>query len=175
MTESDRTEQFVRLIAEHQNRMYGYVFSLLGDHSRAADVLQETNLVLWRKAGEFDSDKPFLPWAFGIARFQVLAHLRDSKRDRVLLDAELAATVSEEAETQAGQLDEFRRALRPCLETLTDGNRDLMERRYLHSMPIADIATAVNRTVSAIKVALMRSRRHLADCIQVRMAAEGEP
>lgn len=174
MTESDRTEQFVRLIAEHQNRMYGYVFSLLGDHSRAADVLQETNLVLWRKAGEFDSEKPFLPWAFAIARFQVLAHLRDSKRDRVLLDAELAATVSEEAEAQAGQLDEFRRALRPCLETLTDGNRDLMERRYLRSMPIADIATAVNRTVSAIKVALMRSRRHLADCIEVRMAAEGE-
>lgn len=175
MTESDTTEHFVQQLAEHQNRLYGYVFSLLGDHSRAADVLQETNLVLWRKIGEFNADRPFLPWAFAIARFQVLAHLRDRKRDRLLLDAELAATISDEVETQAGQLDEFRQALRICLETLTAGNRELVEQRYLKSMSIAEISTAVDRTVSAVKVALMRSRRHLADCIQVRLAAEDSP
>lgn len=174
MTESDTTEHFVQQLAKHQNRLYGYVFSLLGDHSRAADVLQETNLVLWRKIGEFNADRPFLPWAFAIARFQVLAHLRDRKRDRLLLDAELAATISEEAETQAGQLDEFRQALRICLETLTAGNRELVEQRYLKSMSIAEISTTVDRTVSAVKVGLMRSRRHLADCIQMRLAAEGE-
>lgn len=174
MTESDKTEQFVQHLAEHQNRLYGYVFSLLGDHSRAADVLQETNLVLWRKIDEFDVDRPFLPWAFAIARFQVLAHVRDQNRDRLLLDAELAVAISEEAEQQAGQLQQLREALRPCLDTLTDGNRELVERRYLRSMSIADIAAAVDRTISAVKVALMRSRRHLADCIQVRMAAEDE-
>lgn len=174
MTDSDRTEQFVQQLAEHQNRLYGYVFSLLSDHSRAADVLQETNLVLWRKIGEFDVKKPFLPWAFAIARFQVLANLRDQKRDKLLLDAELAEAISEEAEAQAGKLDEFRQALRPCLASLTEGNRELVEQRYLKSMSIADIATSVDRTVSAVKVALMRSRRHLAECIQLRMAAEGE-
>ena len=174
MTESDKTEHFVQQLAEHQNRLYGYVFSLLGDHSRAADVLQETNMVLWRKIGEFDAEKPFLPWAFAIARFQVLAHPRDQKRDRLLLDAELAAAISEEAGKQTGTLDEFRQALRLCLDTLTAGNRELVERRYVKSMSIADIAAAVDRTVSAVKVALMRSRRQLADCIEVRMAAEGE-
>lgn len=174
MTESEQTERFVQQLAEHQNRLYGYVFSLLSDHSRAADVLQETNIVLWRKIGEYDPQKPFLPWAFAIARFQVLAHLRDQKRDKLLLDAELAAAISDKAEKQASRLDEFRQALRPCLETLTDGNRQLVEQRYLRSKSISDIAAAVDRTVSAVKVALMRSRRHLADCIQVRMAAGGE-
>ena len=174
MTEADNTEHFVQQLAEHQNRLYGYVFSLLGDHSRAADVLQETNMVLWRKIDKLQVDKPFLPWAFAIARFQVLAHKRDQKRDKLLLDAELAEAISHEVEKQAGQLDELREALRPCLETLTSGNRELVERRYLSSMSIADIAAAVDRTVSAVKAALMRSRRHLADCIQGRMAAEGE-
>ena len=130
MAESDKTEQFVQSLAEHQNRLYGYVFSLLSDHARAADVLQETNMVLWRKIDQFDSGKPFLAWAFGIARFQVLAHLRDQNRDRMLLDAELAATICEEAEHQAGQLDQLRDALRPCMETLTTGNRELVEQRY---------------------------------------------
>ena len=174
MTGSGPHEQFVQQLAEHQNRLYGYVYSLLGDHNAAADALQETNLVLWRKVDEFDACRSFLPWAFSIARFQVLAQLRDRKRDRLLLDMDLAEAISEEAERQAGQLDEFRQALRACLRTLTDSNRELVERRYLRSMSIADISTAANRTASAVKVALLRTRRQLADCVQMRMAAEGE-
>ena len=174
MTQPENVEHFVQQLAENQNRLYGYVFSLLGDHARAADVLQETNMVLWRKVGEFDVEKPFLPWAFAIARFQVLASVRDQKRDKLLLDGALAEAISAEAEAQASQLDQFRNALRPCLETLTSGNRELIERRYLRSMSIAELADTVDRSVSAVKVALMRSRRHLAECIQVRLAAEGE-
>jgi RNA polymerase sigma-70 factor (ECF subfamily) len=101
MDKTEGSEQFVRQLTEHQNRLYGYVYSLLGDHSRAADVIQETNLVLWRKIGEFQMEKPFLPWAFAVVRFQVLAHLRDHKRDRLLLDAELVETFSSEVERQA--------------------------------------------------------------------------
>lgn len=174
MTAADKTEHFVQQLAEHQNRLYGYVFSLLGDHSRAADVLQETNIVLWRKIDEFQADRAFLPWAFAIARFQVLAHLRDRKRDRVLLNAELVEAISVEAERQAGQLDQVREALRPCLKTLTPGNHELVERRYFQAMSIADIASAVDRTTNSVKVALLRSRQHLSECIQGRIAAEGE-
>ena len=173
MEQSDSTEDFVRQLTEHQNRLYGYVFSLLGDHSRAADVVQETNLVLWRKIGEFQQDRPFLPWALAVARMQVLAHLRDHKRDRLLLNAELAEALSAETERQAGQLDAVREALRPCLQLLTAANRELIERRYVRGMPVADVAEAVDRTVGSIKVALLRVRRQLADCMQKRIA-EGQ-
>lgn len=170
---ADHSEHFVKQLTEHQNRMYGYVYSLLGDHSKTADVVQETNLVLWRKIGEFQPDKPFLPWAFAIARYQVLAHLRDHKRDRLLLDTELAETLSDEAERQAGQIDLVREALRPCMQLLTPANRDLVERRYFRAMSVADVAEAAGRTAASIKVALLRIRRQLADCVQKRLAAEG--
>lgn len=173
MAQSDKTEHFVRQLTENQNRLGGYVFSLLGDHSRAADVLQETNLVLWRKIEEFQPDKPFLPWALTIARFQVLAHLRDKNRDRMLLDAELAETLSAEAERQISQVDSVREALRPCLQLLTAGNRELIERRYFRDMPVTDLAESVDRTVGSVKVALLRIRRQLADCMQKRIA-EGQ-
>ena len=173
MHDSAKAEQFVRQLTEHQNRLFGYVFSLLGDRSRAEDVVQETNLVLWRKIDEFQPDKPFLPWAFAIARFQVLAHLRDRKRDRLLLDAELVEVLSDEAEHKAGQIDVIREALRPCLEQLTDSNRELVKHRYFRAMSMADIAEAVGRNAGAIKVALLRIRRQLAECVEKRMAAEG--
>lgn len=167
------TERFVQLLTENQNRIFGYVFSLLGDHSRTADVVQEVNLLLWRKIEEFDHARPFLPWAFSIARFQVLSHLRDRNRDRLLLDPELAETLSCQAESKAGEIDAVRAALRPCLQLLTPNNRTLIEHRYFQRMPLAEIADTADRTVGSIKVALLRIRRQLAECVQKRMATEG--
>ena len=123
MNQPEASEKFVQLLTENQTRLYGYVYSLLGDDNRTADVLQETNLTLWRKIGEFDPHKPFLPWAFAFARFQVMAHLRDHQRDRLLLDADLAETLSQEAERQVNQIDLVRAALRPCMQALTASNR----------------------------------------------------
>ena len=171
MEQTEIKEQFVRQLTQHQNRLYGYVYSLLGDHGRAADVVQETNLVLWRKIDEFQPDKPFLPWAFAIARFQVLACLRDHKRDRLLLDAELVEVMSDEVERKADQIDAIRAALRHCLQLLSANNRELVDRRYDRGMSVADIAEAVDRTIGSIKVALLRIRRQLAECVQQRLAA----
>ena len=169
MTESEQTEFFVQQIAEHQNRLFGYIFSMLGDHSRAADVVQETNLVLWRKKDEFRSGEPFLPWALAIARFQVLAHVRDRGRDRCLLDAELVAAIAEEAEEQVEHLETVRQSLRKCMSELTPNNRDLIQRRYFRSASINEIADALDRGVSSVKVALLRVRRRLADCVRQQM------
>ncbi len=172
MDSSKNSEQFVRQLTEHQNRIYGYVYSLLGDHSRASDVVQEINLTLWRKIDEYQADRPFLPWAFAFARFQVLAHLRDHKRDRLLLDAELAEKLSGEIEQGSSQVDSIRVALRACLQELTPANRKLIEHRYFNSMSVADIAEASDRTSGAIKVAMLRIREKLADCVQKRIALE---
>ena len=80
MSIENPTEYFIKALTESQNRLYGYIFSLVGEHHAASDILQECNLVLWRKFGEFRPESDFIPWAFAIARFQVLAHLRDRKR-----------------------------------------------------------------------------------------------
>lgn len=174
MNQTDVTELFVKQLTEHQPQLYGYVYSLLGDHARSADVVQETNLVLWRKIEEFDTKRPFLPWAFAIARFQVLAHLRDNRRDRLLLDEELALAIVPMAEQQASRLSEQRDALRPCLQQLAPASREMVKHRYLRAMSIDEVATVVNRSVGAVKVALLRSRRQLADCVRKKMALEGE-
>lgn len=172
-TDADQIETFVKQLTAHQQRVYGYVYSLLGDHSRSSDVVQETNLVLWRKIGEFEPDRPFLPWAFAIARFQVLAHLRDQKRDRCLLDSDLVSTLTEQVQEQAAHFDGFREALRHCVQHLSDDHRELVECRYFRALPIAEIAAATHRTAGAVKVALVRVRRQLADCVQLRLKEEG--
>ncbi len=170
MSSSTDTEQFVKQLTEHQNRLFGYVFSLLGDHARSADVLQETNLTLWRKLDEFDDKRPFLPWAFGVARLQVLAHMRDQKRDKLLLDTQLAETMSREAEQGIEQFEAIRSALRPCIQLLTPANQELVKGRYIRDRSIADLATQLDRSVGSVKVALLRIRRQLSECVKRRLA-----
>jgi RNA polymerase sigma-70 factor (ECF subfamily) len=67
-TEQHRSTLFVELLTAHQRKLYAYIFVMLLGNSAAADVLQETNLDLWAKMGEYDFERPFLPWAFGFAR-----------------------------------------------------------------------------------------------------------
>ena len=166
------TELFVQQLTAHQNRLFSYVYSLIGDHSRASDVLQEANLVLWRKHSEFVRGRPFLPWAFAIARNQVLANLRDKKRDKCLLDAELVQLLASDSENEATQFETTRKALRHCLEALTSDNRELIRQRYEKGKSIREVAATVGRGASATKVALLRVRRQLADCISRRIVAE---
>lgn len=170
MPHVDPHESLVQHIAEHQNRLYGYIFSMLGDHARASDVLQETNLVLWRKKDEFRPGEPFLPWAFAIARFQVLAHVRDRGRDKCLLDAELVEALSEETQRQAEHFEAIRHALRQCMAKLSPENQELVQQRYFHATPIDKLAESLGKGTSAVKVALLRIRRSLAECIQRQMA-----
>ena len=172
MSQSDHSENFVRQLTEHQNRIYGYVYSLLGDHSRASDVVQEVNLVLWRKISEYDSDRPFLPWAFAIARFQVMAHIRDRQRDRLLLDEELAKQLCDETENQSEHFESIQIALRSCMNQLTANDKALVHHRYYRGMSVAEVASATEKSVSAVKVALMRARQSLAACVQSKVAGE---
>ena len=53
----NQQEKFIKLLTESQNRLYGYIFSLVGDPNRSKDILQEANLVLWRKIDEFSEIK----------------------------------------------------------------------------------------------------------------------
>lgn len=168
----EETEAFVRSITSSQNQLFAYLFSLIGDHSRAADVMQETNLVLWRKRDEFDSRRPFLPWAFAVARFQVLAHIRDRSRDRVLSDPAIVEAIAAEAESQAAEFESIQVSLRKCIRRLSEFEQEIVTSRYQHRISVADIAENAGKGISAIKVALMRTRAKLGECVQTRMAGK---
>jgi RNA polymerase sigma-70 factor (ECF subfamily) len=163
MTDNSNQEHFIGELTENQNRVFAYICTLLGDPNRARDVLQETNLVLWRKSAEFKKGDNFIAWAFAIARYQVLAHLRNKQRDRFVLDPELIGLVSDVVEKEVCRMSAAQPALRTCLAKLPDDNRQLIELRYFKNMRIKDIANTLQRSLSAIKVSLMRIRRSQRD------------
>ena len=121
------------------------------------------------KLTNFEPEQIFIPWAFAIARFQVMAHLRDKSRDRCILDPDLIELVGEEIEQECGQLEDLQVALRACLTKLPEKSRSLIDSRYFAGRSIKQLADEVQKTATSIKVALMRIRRGLRDCVQREM------
>lgn len=173
MNRPETTGEFLLLLTRHQSALYAAISALLGGVEGAHDVLQETNVVLLEKAGDYDVSRPFVPWALTFARFQVLAWRKRQTRDRLVLNNELfnvlADRLTRDSATPNRQLD----ALENCLGKLPGDWREMVDARYLHGDPVHKIAGRMGRSVNVISVTLFRIRKALLDCMRTAFAVEG--
>lgn len=171
-SKSDPNEELVRLIAQAQQRLYAFLLVLVRRPTDVDDILQETNIVLWRKRETYCSGTDFYAWAFEIARFQVLAFkAREARRadpfDDSLLD-ELAETVRVESAAD----DRREAALQGCLEKLTESQRELIVRRYQPNVAVNSLAVELGKNAKAVSESLRRIRELLRNCIERTLATE---
>jgi RNA polymerase sigma-70 factor (ECF subfamily) len=159
------SEDFVRLMTEHQGRLFGYILSLVGDPDRANEVLQEANIVLWRDHAEFRPGSNFRAWAFRVAHFQVMAYRQRRIRDRLVFDDRVVEALAPEAREVDDAFDARQRKLQDCLEKLSPEHRELLRRRYAEGDPVETLARDRGMTANAAAQALFRLRRILMQCV----------
>ena len=122
--------EFIGAVTRAQWVLHAFILSMVRNAADADDVLQETNIVLWRKAAEFDPAREFMPWAMRCAQLQAMAHLKKKQRARVAFDDELLALVADEAVEEFAESDARRVALAGCLQKLPAEQRALIAQRY---------------------------------------------
>ncbi|MCA9020604.1 MAG: RNA polymerase subunit sigma-70, partial [Planctomycetaceae bacterium] len=76
MEQKKQELQFTTLLTAHRRQLYAFIYSLLTDHTDAEDVYQRCSMILWDKFDQFDAECDFLPWAMGIAFYEVKNFLR---------------------------------------------------------------------------------------------------
>ena len=166
--------KFVTQITKSQRQLHSYILSMVWNPVEADDVLQETNLVLWEKAGEFDDSRPFLPWAMRFAQFQAMAWLKRHRRqrERLVFDDDLANLLADEAVADEQTQDSRQQALGACIKKLEPEKRALIARRYEPDASVNAMAEEVGVTPKAISDRLRRIRRALMECIEKTIAKE---
>ena len=174
MSTHQLTEDFVARLTGCQSRLYAYIATLEPRGGAANDILQETNVVLCRRAAEYDTKQDFVGWACRVAYFQVLAHRRDVGREsqRLVFDDGLIERLAGVAAELSPGHDRRRSALRTCIDKLPDQQRDLLTRRYEHGRSIQDVAASLGRPVGSITQTLHRIRKALLACVQRAIVAE---
>lgn len=171
MTQFSSEELFLKALTSSQGRLQAYLFCLLGDMHDASTVLQEANIVMWRKSTEFDDIRSFNAWSREIAYFQALAFLRDRKRDRLIFSQEVIDRIA--SERDAVDFDERRLALRSCVSKLHSRWRLLLHQRYSENKQIAQIAAEQHKSEGAVKMSLRRIRQTLLKCVTKQLEAVG--
>jgi RNA polymerase sigma-70 factor (ECF subfamily) len=170
---SDLTEQFVSDLTRGQPRLFAYIMSLLRNPDEARDVLQNTNLVLWRKLDEYADIASFEAWSTRIAYYQVLAFRRDRGRDRHQFSEALLSQIATAAEAETKGIDQRMVHLHGCIQELSDDHRELLVARYTKQTPVRQIAETAGKSPAALAMALYRIRQLLLQCIEGRLQGEG--
>jgi RNA polymerase sigma-70 factor (ECF subfamily) len=172
MSRPNSDESVIDCITSVQQALFAYILILLPNVADASDVLQETNLVLWRKREEYRFDQAFLPWAKAIARYQVLANLKQQHRDRLRFSDALLSLLTEEPTCKIADFESERAFLGECIDELVPLNQDLLRFRYSSELSLTEIAQQTGRSAGAIRGALYRIRGELADCIRRKLHSE---
>lgn len=148
-----------RLLAALRDRL-GVYFArrLASDASQAEDLVQETLMAIHAKRATFDRGQLVTPWAYAIARYKLIDHLRRAGRARFRPfehDDEFAL------EDESGAAD-ARRDVEQGLQALPERGRELLVAVKLNEEPVAEVAQRTGMSESAVKVAVHRSFLKLA-------------
>jgi RNA polymerase sigma-70 factor (ECF subfamily) len=161
------------LFLAHQARIYGFISSLVLNRADAEDLLQETGLVIFSRAGDYQPGTNFMAWACQIAHNKVLNHrTRQSRSPLRFGDAFISAL----AEYQLGRLDDNadqHAALARCLEKLPARDHALVQQCYYAGTTIKQVAIKLDRPPNVIYKRLKQIREQLRNCIQEEATASG--
>ena len=154
-----------------QRSLYAYILSLLPNRSDAEDILQETNLILCKKAREYDPEGHFQGWAFSIARFQVMKHIMKFRRSKLYFSSETIDNIADEMESN-DDLVSTRKVLQVCYEQLPKHMTEIARLRFKEELNLKEISSRLNRPIGSVSATLHRIRANLRICVKNKIASE---
>ena len=140
-------DELLKLI---QAPLYRYIFSLVGTHALAEDILQEVFLLIYRKLIWLREPELFRPWVYRIATREAFKHLKRERRwsDKAVEEevlADLPAPVSESC------APELLAQLPQLVAQISPASRAVIVLHYLHEMPLGDVAAVLGVALGTVK------------------------
>ena len=172
-TPPDQGQQLMRLMTQHQRRIFGYIYTLVPDRHDAQDLLQETSVVICEKFAQFRPDTDFAAWACQIAYWEVRRARQKFARAKVVFNQEVVDAIAETAAELLPEMSARHEALAKCLQKLHPRDRELLLSRYEPGSGVEQAAQRSGRSLVAAYKALGRLRKLLLDCVTHQLSLEG--
>lgn len=168
---SDPVAVVQSLFLKHTNAIRGFLFAVSGNGHLVDDVLHSTFLAITAKAGDYDPARPFVPWARGFAKKELLKATKLSSRGPLLLSPEAMDHLDHSAPEFAVDSVQIG-ALLACLEELAPRAKQAIAFRYREALLPAEIARRMSLAVASVNVMLSRARATLRQCVELKLRRE---
>jgi RNA polymerase sigma-70 factor (ECF subfamily) len=160
---------FAGLVRAHQRRVYATALHIMGNHSDADDVAQETFVKAYRHLGSFDGRSDLFTWLYRITVNTALNHMRSRKRgDQLARTGEEQAAEPRSDDTQKTPrewveiADRFQRVIREINE-LSPVLRLTLVLATVEQIPYKKIAEILDIPEGTVAWRVNEARRQLRD------------
>jgi RNA polymerase sigma-70 factor (ECF subfamily) len=169
-TSLGETEAFEQLYQLFASRVYGIARRVVRDPDQAEEVAQEVFLEVWRRAGRFDPARgSATSWLLTLAHSRSVDRVRSaqasSERDARFARAGVERDVDTVAEAVENRWE--RHAVRRCLSTLTDLQRQSVTLAYYSGYTYPQVAELLQTPLPTIKTRMRDGLIRLRDCLKV--------
>jgi RNA polymerase sigma factor (sigma-70 family) len=167
---AEEIDAFETLYRLYNPRLQRFVHGITKQPSMVEEILDDTMMVVWRKAYTFNHTAKVSTWILAIAYRQSLKAL---KRHGELADEDAydRADVSTAGPDDALQQQELRQHLDAALGTLSPEQRAVMELTYYFGYACREIAQIMGCPVDTVKTRMFYARRKLKTWLASRREA----
>ncbi len=157
------------VIAAWADDLRGFVAGMGVALDAVDDLAQDAFLSYLREPERRPAEVEEIRWLKGIARNLAYDWFRRQARSGRL---ELAELLAEVLAPQPAPIEQRLPALRRCLEAVDVDGRSLLDAAYLHEDTSEAIAQRLGRSPSGVRMALLRLRERLRQCMGEHLARE---
>jgi RNA polymerase sigma-70 factor, ECF subfamily len=161
-------DAYREVVARYGDPLYGYIYSLTGDHHLSEDVLGETYLRMLEKIDSYVFyGVPFKAWLYRIAHNLAVNALKRAQRTVQGVDLEqVARPVTDPALRIADRLEA--EEVRAALAELTEEQRQVLLLRFAAEQSTGEVAQVLEKSENAVKQMQFRALRSLGRLLERR-------
>ncbi len=150
---------FDQLYKRYMNKIYSKCISMLKNETRAIDATQEIFMKIYLNLAKFDERSKFSTWIYSITYNYCIDFIRKQKKETKLFVDDKDDLPDIEVEVPDTALLEMEvKRLKVVLEKLRPDDRAILLMKYQDEMQIKEIAQALDKTESAIKMKIKRAK-----------------
>ena len=165
---------FEVLLMRHKDKIYRFIYLKVRDTALAQDIFQDTfiKIVNTLKAGAYNEEGKFLPWAMRIAHNLIIDFFRKNSKVRMISesssqrdDYNVFHTIKLEEENVQESITriELEQQMIDLVEFLPDSQKEILKKRIFKEMSFKDIAEeegiSINTALGRMRYALINLRK----------------
>lgn len=161
-------QAFAALYQRTSSKLFGVCLRMLRERSEAEEVLQETYIVVWRRAASFDPSKASaVTWLVTLTRNKAIDRLRQHREeqasDPLLLEDIVDTQPTPASDAEASQ---ERQRLQRCLDALEPPQRGAVREAFFTGATYNELAARCKVPLGTMKSWIRRSLLQLRTCLE---------
>lgn len=150
---------FQILYKRYSSKVYSKCISLLKNEAMAQDATQEIFTKIYLNLAKFSERSKFSTWIYSITYNYCIDYIRKKKKEKKLFSSEIEDPPEQIEEVEDAELLEMEVSrLKRVLENIPEGDKAILLMKYQEEMSIKEIAAALNKTESAVKMRIKRAK-----------------